>query len=286
MIWRRTKPMRFAELWVLGLMSLALMLASPQAVRAQRIKLYLKDGSYQLVKSYEVQGDRIRYYSLDRSDWEEIPVALVDFDATKRAQEQQKETQKQEFDEAEALDKERLAPDSNTGFQIAPGFRLPADEGVYAFDGKRVIRMIQSTGELVRDKKRMALLMAMPAPLLKNRTLVVLQGAKAAVRIFATHPTFYAQFSDGSGARLQLIPVRSHKDLRVVEKIQGGLGVGKNGELRDSVPLERTQLAPDLYMLRPSESLPYGEYAIGELIESKLNLEVWDFGIENLATAK
>jgi hypothetical protein len=32
------------------------------------IKLYLKNGTFQLVKSYEVQGDRVRYYSLERSD--------------------------------------------------------------------------------------------------------------------------------------------------------------------------------------------------------------------------
>ena len=50
------------------------------------IKLYLKGGSYLLVKSYEVQGDRVRYYSLERSDWEEVPLALVDFEAIERAQ--------------------------------------------------------------------------------------------------------------------------------------------------------------------------------------------------------
>src|SRR5579863_165182 len=53
-------------------------------VHAQ-IKLYLKDGSYQLVKSYQIEGDRVRYYSLDRSQWEEVPLSLVDFTATQAA---------------------------------------------------------------------------------------------------------------------------------------------------------------------------------------------------------
>src|SRR5437763_11956860 len=46
-------------------------------------KLYLKDGSYQLVKEYKVESDRVRYYSVERSRWEDVPLALVDFDKTR-----------------------------------------------------------------------------------------------------------------------------------------------------------------------------------------------------------
>src|SRR5579864_6357084 len=57
-------------------------------------KLMLKDGSFQLVREYRVEGDRVRYYSLDRSQWEEIPSDLVDWDATGKAaaQEQRRES--------------------------------------------------------------------------------------------------------------------------------------------------------------------------------------------------
>jgi len=31
--------------------------------------------------------------------------------------------------------------------------------------------------------------------------------------------------------------------------------------------------------LRPTQPLSQGEYALGELVQDKLNLDVWDFGI-------
>ena len=263
---------------VLGL-ALAGFLALPRTGWAA-IKLYLKDGSYQLVQSYEVQGDRVRYYSVERSAWEEVPVAMVDFDATKRAGVEEKAVHEKELKEARALDSERFEKAAPTGFEIAPGFRLPDGDGVFAFDGIRVIPLVQSSADIVKDKKRFALALALPAPLLKNRDLVVLDGARAAVRIRSLQPTFYVQFADTAAANIQLIPVDSKKELRVIEKIQSGIGVGKSGEEHDAIPVEREEIKPGLFKIKPLQPLALGEYALAELLPEKLNLEVWDFGID------
>ena len=243
-------------------------------------KLYLKDGSYQLVSRYEVHGDRVRYYSVEGSQWEEIPTSLVDFEATERAKKEENSQQQKELEEGKKIDKERFErPAADGGFEVAPGVHLPKDEGVFAFDGTRVIRMVESSAELVTDKKRAVLSKALPAPVLKNRSLAVLDGDKAAVRIFVEQPSFYVQLSGDAGARVELMAVKPAKEVRVLEKVdQSALG-GKASEVRSTIPLERTEVAPGLFKLRPTQPLSQGEYALGELVQDKLNLAVWDFGI-------
>jgi hypothetical protein len=243
-------------------------------------KLFMKDGTFQLVKTYEVKGDRVRFYSVERSEWEEVPLSLVDFDATKRAEQEAEAQDKKELNEAREIESERFERTVSAGYEVAPGIRLPGDEGVFAFDGMRVIRMIQSSGEVVTDRKRAALVLALPGPFLKNRAFVVLPGAKAAVRILVSEPTFYVQAADELGARLKLVTVKPRKDAREVEKLEWRGGIGKPAERRVPVPMERTEVAPGLFKLSLTQPLAAGEYALGEVDQDKLNLEVWDFGID------
>lgn len=263
----------------LGLLLLLLVLSAAARLDGANLKLLMKDGSYQIVSSYEIRGDRVRYYSVERSEWEEVPKSLVDFEATKRAQQEESAAHKKELEEARKTESERFEKPVNLGWEVAPGVHLPQEEGIYTFDGLRVIRLIQSSAEVVSDKKRAALLLALPGPLLKSRSFVVLPGAKAAVRLQQSTPTFFVQSADELGAKLELIRVKSGKDARFVEKLESRAGIGKPAELRAAVPLERTKVAPGLYQLRPTQPLDPGEYALGELIQQKLNLELWDFGL-------
>jgi hypothetical protein len=271
-------PARAISKMILAVVALGWMvfpgLASPQ------IKLYLKDGSYQLVKTYEVQGNRVRYYSVERSEWEEVPASLVDFVATRRAQTEKQVQQQKALEEARKTERETYQLPQNGGFQIAPGVRLPTTEGVYAWDGLRVITLPQSQSSLERDKKRMALNIALPGPILKSRSLVVLPGKEAAARIFDPQPVFYAQFADGAGAHIELLQIKARKNDREVEGIESSLK-GKLSESRSALPLERVQLAPGLYRLKPAQELAPGEYALGEIDQNKLNLDLWDFGIDS-----
>lgn len=269
----------FPLLLRLGLLAVAVSLAAAWPVQAA-VKLYFNDGTFQLVTSYEVRGDRVRYYSAERSAWEEVPLSLVDLAATKKGQQEEAAAKKKGLEEAGEISAERFERPEETGFEVAPGARLPQDEGVFAYDGLRVIRMVQSSADFITDRKRAALAAVLPAPLLKSRALMVLNGGKAAIRISALQPTFYAQLAGGTGTRLELISLKQAKENRVVEKVQAGLGVGKSGEIRTGLPLERTEVAPGIFKLRPVKELAPGEYAIGELLGEKLTMELWDFGID------
>lgn len=243
------------------------------------VKLYMKDGTYELVKSYEVRGGRVRYYSIERSAWEEVPVSLVDLDATERAQREEKVEKEKILEEAREIDRQKYEKPQEAGYEITHGIHLPREEGVFAFDGIRVIRMIRSSAEVVTDKKR-AVLLAISGPLLRNRAFVVLPGANAAVRILVQHPTFYVQLADGGGTRLEMIAVKPGKEARLVEKIEWRGGQGKPPVLKAAARLERTELAPGLVRLKLAVPLSKGEYALGELAQGKANLDLWDFGID------
>ncbi len=251
------------------------------------IKLYLKDGSYQMVSSYEVQGDRVRYYSVERSEWEEVPASLVDFDATKRAEQDVKAAEKKNLDDARKFDQERFYKPPDLGIEVAPGIRLPGDDGIFTVDQKRLVRLVQSEAEAVTDKRRTAMMLAVPLPIVKARSLIVLDGTKAVVRLNDPLPIFYVQSAAGLGANLELVSLKVTKQSRVVEEVDTGRGKNATStEDRSTLPVERKQIAPNVYTLKPLQPLEGGEYAFGVVVDGKLSLDVWDFGFEKWQVVK
>src|ERR1700675_4101934 len=103
------------------------------SVLAQQLakRLILKDGSYQLATKWEVKGDRVRYLSAERDEWEELPNSLVDWAATDKFEKDR--AAGVSAPEAVELDKEieaeRRADEARTP-QVAPGLRLPEDPGI------------------------------------------------------------------------------------------------------------------------------------------------------------
>jgi len=164
-------------------------------------RLILKDGSYQLVTKYEVKGDRVRYLSAERDEWEELPSALVDWPATEKYE---KERVTSAIPEAAAIDKEtdaeREAVRSHLP-EVAPGLRLPEDTGVFLLDNyqgqPQLVEMQQAEGEIA-STTRGNILRGAFNPIAGAKQTVELEGEHAAVHAHVGVPSIYISVEDES----------------------------------------------------------------------------------------
>ena len=83
---------------------LFLLVAIPASAQNLAKRLILKDGSYQLATKWEVKGERVRYLSAERNEWEEVPNSMVDWAATDKYEKDR--AAGKPSPEAVALDKE------------------------------------------------------------------------------------------------------------------------------------------------------------------------------------
>src|SRR5437016_602454 len=131
------------------LATLLVVLIHAQA-RSQR--LVLKDGSYQAASKWENKGDRVRYYSAERFEWEEIPAAIVDWPATEKYNANLKAETAEPVRQADAEERAERAKEEAAMPQVAPGMRLPRQGGVFLMDTwqnqPQLVEIVQNGGEV------------------------------------------------------------------------------------------------------------------------------------------
>ena len=242
------------------------------ALGAQNYRLYLKEGGHHMVREHKVEGDRVRYYSVERGDWEEIPISFVDLNKTQKELGDREDSRKQEKQMlAEEAAVEREMRRIVASMPEEPGlFRLGPDN--------KVITMKLAESTLVMDKKRQVMKMLSPIPMVAGKSTVELAGEKSEHVYSERRPEFYLRLSKTQ--QFALIKLTPKKGGRIVEVVQTMPVTNERMEERKELEIFRQQLDEGLYKVWPQADLPAGEYAWIEFTDGQVNLMIWDFRIE------
>src|SRR5580700_6535126 len=189
-----------------GLLLVAALLVLTMPASGQQLakRLVLKDGSYQIATKWEVKGDRVRYLSAERDEWEELPNSLVDWAATDKFEKDR--AAGVPTPEAVEVDKEveaeRRAEEASTP-QAAPGLHLPEDGGMFLLDTfqsqPQLVLLQQNTGEVNRNTKTNILRSAIN-PIASGKQTIELDGLHASVQAHAALPAIYINFDQDQGS--------------------------------------------------------------------------------------
>jgi hypothetical protein len=285
---------------------------------ASNHRLILKDGTYQLVRKYEVVGDRVRYMSIERSgDWEELPETLVDWDATRKWERDHTvvEDASPAMKEAEDIDKEETAAREEAKArrpEVATGLELPDEDGVFALDTfqgtPELVEMLPNElGANAKTKHGLSTL----NPMAGANASLELDGAHAKVHLHVNDPVLYLSLNARDDAEEVLshsmtvntngakeVASRKHGahsatsgfaivrvDERRAVRVVGAIHMSPNGTVtqdEDVVPT-KVEVLPGKHWLKitPAQHLTIGEYALVEILSaSDINQSVWDFRVD------
>jgi len=312
---RLTRPTPLAATLLALLMVLAIPLVS--SAQDQHSRLILKDGSYQIVTKYEVKGDRVRYFSSERDEWEELPTSLVDWPATEKYQRDlaagASAPEAVQFDKD--VEHERELEEAALP-QVAPGLRLPEDSGVFLLDTfqsePQLVELQQTSGDVSRNTKGNILYGAIN-PISGLKQTIELQGAHARAQSHVDVPSLYinvepitGQPNEASAAsrtserpeqpqqpeqprvpfdRFRILRAEVKGDKRILGDVKRAV-TGKVKQEQHFVATTITDVKGGWLKLTPTSSLAPGEYAVVEMVGNEgMNLDVWDFGVNPKAPA-
>jgi len=248
-------------------------------------KLVLSDGTFQLVREYSVEGDRVRYWSVERSAWEEIPTNLVDWDATRRAEAEQAAQDAELKAKIHASDVAERTKDIDVdrSLEIKPGLFLPDGVGFYALDNKLVFEMKQSRAMAHLSKGRAAERILTGVPLIPNKQILEIPGAHAAMRISTAEPEFFMRPADEREPRFRLLRAQVKGGQRVLDNISIQFTGEQTHQMTD-IDFQTWTPARGVFRYTVNQRLEPGEYAFVEMTKEGMNAYVWDFGIDPSGT--
>ena len=245
-------------------------------------KLILMDGTFQLAREYTVEGDRVRYWSLERSQWEEIPANLVDWDATHKAEAEQAGRDAELKAKIHASDVAQLTKDIDVdrSLEIKPGLFLPDTVGFYALDQNKLIReMKQSQAAIKMSAGREVEKIMSGVSLIPSKKTMEIPGEHAAMRLTTAEPEFFMRPSDRREPRFRLLRAQIKGGRRVIDSISIHVS-GEEKHNATEIEIQTWTPATGVFRYTVDQRLEPGEYAFVEMTAEGINGYVWDFGID------
>jgi hypothetical protein len=296
---RRTPASGFVLLALAGMAAFLCFVHATSSAQQLAKRLILTDGSYQLATKWEVHGDRVRYFSAERGEWEEVPKSMVDWPATEKYEKDRANGAPPlgVADLEKELAQDRQADEAKTP-QVAPGLRLPEDGGVLLFDtfeNQPQLVEIQQSGGLINQNRKGNVLRAAINPVASAKEDIELPGLHAKVQAHNALPAVYVkldspdQSSNGPPEqpwdRFRIVRLQSKQDKRIVGDIKVAI-YGKVSQQQKVVPTTTEKLNSNWVKVTPTNPLAPGEYAVVEMLGKEgINLYVWDFGANPSAPA-
>lgn len=267
----------------------ALVFLLAQGAAAQAVKrLILTDGTYQTVTKWSEEGGRVRYFSAERGQWEELPTSLVDWKATekwnKETAQARDEELKQVSGEEVARRKEEMLNNPQVAPELDPSLRLPPSGGVFLLAqraGGADLQQVYGTDPDENEHKGLNLFRQTVLPFARRIQTLELKGRKARVQV-KTGAAIFVDVDDDkgpiAGTEFRIVRLEPKRDVRVVAK--HSIGLTGNAKMEaDYVPAEARKFSGDWWRLVPAHELEPGEYAVVIPEDQQLGL-VWDFGVE------
>ena len=164
---------------------------TPLTASAQQLakRLILKDGSYQLATKWEKKADRVRFFSAERSDWEEIPLDLVDLKRT----ESEATSRQAELEHDAKVIKEEEKVSRELEREV---MRIPQDPGVYWVEGKAAKIVKPAEVSIHTNKGRSLLVKMSPIPMVSGKGTLEIVNPHS-LNVFSNpEQEFYIQLSE------------------------------------------------------------------------------------------
>ena len=248
------------------LCTLILFLATLPTLAAQKIVLYLKGGGELIVREYSIEQDRVRYYSIDRSAWEEMPLEFVDIEQTSRVEAGKTAARDKRAEE----DRIERAAVRKARVEL---HRVPLEYGVYFLNGDD-IRSVEQVVVVVQGSKSRGFLKVF-APVVLGKSTMELDGLEADLITEDAKPMFYVRLEKIT--RLMIVRLFDKKKSRVVQRVFKAPAGSEVMEEQEEIEVFLQQLAPNVYKVWPVDPIPPANYALIEYVPGKSELRVWDF---------